>query len=547
MIDINSVPSLVVLPHRPRHSEWAALLLVLGGFFAFNRATFNYYPAVWCDEVLYSEPAINLVQHGSYTTVAYEFQPPNTFPIVNCPLYGLALVPWLAVNGTTLLAVRSFNFMLMALAVFLIWNVSWRFGLIRSSFLRLLILLVLSLGYGMSYSYRCCRPDLLGMVCLLLLLLAFRIASARMRGLCLLGLAAVSVWIGLQVALFAAFASFVAWVMLRRPTFRDLVFLALGMAAGGGSLLLFLSSKGVLAHFLPPVLGVMQNTYYAHPHQSMISKLAMFARQTVIGHLGDFSMAALTPLLVLLATVARKRLTMSMRRLVLYGVVLVFGEHAVFLMVGHFDLYYSYLLFVPTSLFLFAAYSELAAAESAGVCRWIKPAFAVSVAAAVLVGLPMRFGLLAATSKLVPRTEIQGIVASQISSHDVVFSDYATFFEVKQVARTVYYPYCSSVLCPTGVPGRDLSPEEKRSVSVLVIRPADKDRLCAYFGGDWKATSAPFGECQDFSALSRLPVVGERLVHYASQPQNERFQLQVFRRLSSPAGSSLPAPARAAD
>jgi len=73
---------------RPRGRERLWVLLLMGGFLAFSLATFNYYPAVWCDEVLYSEPAINLIRHGSYTTDAYEFQPPDTFPIVNCPLYG---------------------------------------------------------------------------------------------------------------------------------------------------------------------------------------------------------------------------------------------------------------------------------------------------------------------------------------------------------------------------------------------------------------------------------------------------------------------------
>jgi hypothetical protein len=515
---------------RPSRQEWFWVLLLLGGLFLFNLATCNFYPAVWCDEILFSEPAINRVQYGSYTTLSYEFQPPGTFPIVNCPLYSLTLVPWLSVAGTSLLAVRSCNYTLMALAAFLCWNASWRLGLVRSASARLLLLLVLHSGYGMTFSYRCCRPDILGMVSLMLLLLTFKIGHRGLREFCLAGLAAVTVWIGLQVALFACFAPLVAWVMLRRPTLRELVFWALGVAVGGGSLFLFLISKGVLAYFLPPVLGHVQGHYYAHPHEAIISKLAKFAQQTVVGHLGDFSLVALIPLLVIFATAARQRLSLAMHRLVLYSLVLVFGVPALFRVVGAFAFYYSYLLFVPASLVLFAAYSELADAGAGGVSRWLKPVFAVSVVGAMLVGLPLRLGLMAATSKLVPRAEIRRVVASQISSQDVVFTDYPCFFEVKQVTRMVYYFYCSSVLCPTGVPGRDLSTEEKRAVSVLVIRPEQKDRLCAYFGGDWKAVSAPFGDSQNFSALTRLPMVGGRLARYATQPQTERFQLQVFRR-----------------
>ena len=263
---------------------------------------------------MFSEPAINRVQSGSYTTISYEFQPPNTFPTVNCPLYSLSLVPWLSAAGTSLLAVRSWNYALMALAAFLCWNASWRFGLVRSCSARLLLLLVLHLGYGMTYSYRCCRPDILGLVSLLLLLLTFRVKHRGLREFCLAALAAVTVWIGLQVTLFAGFASLAAWVMLRRPTFREHVVLALGLVAGAASLYLFYTYIGVFAYFVPAVLGHVQGQYYARPPESISYKLAKFARDTALDHLGDYSMAALTPLLLIFATIARNRLTLAMRR-----------------------------------------------------------------------------------------------------------------------------------------------------------------------------------------------------------------------------------------
>src|SRR5215472_7747010 len=142
---------------------------------ALNLVSYNQYPSVWCDEVLYSEAAINLVRHHSYIAVAYEFQPPNTFPIVNCPLYGLTMIPWLKATGTSLLAVRAFNYVLMTLAAFLLWVAGWRFGWVRSPLARLVMVVVVFAGYGMSFAYRSCRPDILGMVCLLALLLSMGI------------------------------------------------------------------------------------------------------------------------------------------------------------------------------------------------------------------------------------------------------------------------------------------------------------------------------------------------------------------------------------
>jgi len=527
----------------PSRREWLGVLLLIGGWLVFDLATYNFYPAAWCDEMMYSEPAINLVQYGSFTSATYQYQPPNTFPIAGCPLYSLALVPWLSATGTSLLAVRSFNYALMALATFLCWNVAWRFGLVPSASARLLLLAVLHFGYGISFSFRCSRPDTLGLVCLLLLLLAFKLRRRGLREFSLVALGAATVWIGLQVALFACFAGAVAWLMLRRPAFRDLVLLALGTIIGGGTLFWFLSSKGVLRYFLPFVVSIMNGTFV----RSSPVRSASGTASELLSFAADLSLLILIPLLVWLVTAARKRLPPATRKLVLYALVLVFGVPALFQVAGHFRPYYSYLLYVPACLALFAAYSELAAAGAGGVGRWVKPAFAVTVAGAILAGLPLRLGLAMTFSKLVPRTEIQRVLASQISSQDVAFSEYLTFFEVKQLAPLVYHYFSSPLLWPRSFPGFDLTAEHKRAVSVLVIRPEQKDRLCAYFGGEWKAVTAPFGDTQDWSALTGLPIVGSRFAQHAARMQVERYQVQVFRRIPESVGIGPADRAKAAD
>src|SRR5438876_7506478 len=113
---------------KPTRAERLGLAAMLILFLGLNLASYNYYPEVWCDEVWFSEPAVNLVKYGSFTSTVYQSQPPGSFPTVNCPLYTMALVPWLSATGTTVLAVRSFNYTLMAVAAFLVWLVSWRFG-----------------------------------------------------------------------------------------------------------------------------------------------------------------------------------------------------------------------------------------------------------------------------------------------------------------------------------------------------------------------------------------------------------------------------------
>jgi hypothetical protein len=481
--------------------------------------------------MMYSEAAINLVRHGSYTSATHQYQPPNTFPIAGCPLFGWALVPWLSVTGTSLLAIRSFNYTLMALAAFLGYNAAWRFELVRTSAGRLLWVATLHLGYGMTFSYRCCRPDILGMVCLLLLLLTFKIRRRGLRELSHLALGAATVWIGLQVALFACFACAVAWLMLRRPAFRDLVLVAVGAAVGGGTLLWFLSSKGVLRYFLPFVFSITSGTLV--PRSPVQSPRVVAAE--LLNFATDLSLVAMLPLLVLLVTASRKGLLPATRRLVLWALVLVITVPVLFQAAGHFRFYYSYLTYAPASLALFAAYSDLATGtDRAG--RWLKPALAVTVGGAVLVGLPLQLGLAMSCSKLLPRAELQRVLASRISAKDIAFSEYFTWFEVRRLAPLVYHSFSSPTFWPTGHYGFDLTPENKRAVSVLVIRPEHKDLVCGYFGGDWKPVSPLFGDTQDWSALTGLPVVGSRFARHSVKMQVERFQVQVFRRVPDSPG-----------
>ena len=138
-----------------------------------------------------------------------------------------------------------------------------------------------------------------------------------------------------------------------------------------------------------------------------------------------------------------------------------------------------------------------------------------------------------------------GDKVAELLKRDARLVDGAAFFEVKQVASLVYDFWYSSALAGMHIPGHDFTPEEKRALSVLVIRPQDSGRLTNFFGGQWQAVTAPFGDTQDFSRLTRLPLVGRRFASHAAQPQMERYQVQIFRRPSPPdgLGTSLTAPA----
>jgi len=528
------------IPEAPRKiREWILVVLLITALFAFDLVTSNYYPAVWCDEVLFSEPAVNRVQHGSFTTTVWEYQPANTFPVINCPLYPLALVPWLAAIGTSLLAVRTFNYALMALSSFLLWVAAWRFGIVKMPKARLLMLGLFHFGYGMSFSFRCSRPDILGLSSLLLLFLAFRIEHSRVRYSVLFILAALTVWIGLQVALFALLALAAAWLLFRRTGLREILSLSSGMAIGAGTLVLLLKWKGVLSYFLPIVIGFMGKHYAHSAHLTVSAKLFRVLRTTLSCYFEDFTTVLLTIGIITTLTIARSKLSTSTRSLMHYCLVMIFAVPAVFNVVGHYAFYYSYMLFIPALFALFAGYSELSTLPSAESRFSLNLSIFGFIIAAIAVGLPLRLALALSCGKLVSRSEIQRIVHTHINRNDIVFSDYAPFFEVKNSADVVYVPYSSFALVTmASIGGYDFTPEEKRSISVLVIRPQQAAYLSTFFGGQWKPVSEPFGDTQDFSKLERLPLVGARLAHYGTQPQTERYQVQIFRRVAERAGAN---------
>jgi hypothetical protein len=516
---------------RPKSSEWLGVLLILAGFLVLNVLTCNLYPQVWCDEVWFSEPAVNMVREGAFHTRALMFQPPHTFPTINCPLYLMVQVPWLAVTGTSVLAIRSFNYSLMALAAFLVWMASWRLKLITSVFGRVVLVLLLHLGYGMSYAYRCSRPDILGMTCLLLLLLSFSIPNRRVREACLVILSAVSVWIGLQVAFFAGFACLMAVLVLRVVRIRELLLVSAGLALGAVSMALLLWWKGVMANFLPHMAAVMGRRY-AHDSLPLGVKAHRVLSAVLSSSVEDFTTTALVAGLGLMLLWGWPALSRKTRTLNLYCLILVFGAPLLFDLVGHWAFYYAYLRFVPACLALFTTVGELT--ERGGgraTPTWPKVVWLATVALGMAVGLPMRLALAVTQCHLAARQELLRTLRSSIEPVDVVLSDHATFFEAKQIATEVYDPNYSAVLGHDwAAGGHDFSTAEKRAISVLIIRPEQAQQITNHLGGRWVPAGPPFGDTQDFGSLARLPVVGKRFVGYSLQPQNERYLLRIFKR-----------------
>lgn len=519
---MNCSPSVSTLPNR---SEWLGICALLVTSFLLNVFTYYVYPAVWVDEILFSEPAINLIRNGHFTTWVWQLEPANTFWAVNSPLYPFLLSVWLRLAGFSLLAVRSFNYFLITIAAFMVWVISWKFQLIRERLVRLVAVGLVLLGYGISFAYRSSRPDISGLVCVLGLALAFAVENRQRRAVLVFLCAAITAWIGVQVSLYACCAVFFAKIAFRRVSWREVILTGVGAGFGFCLVLAFYHLKGVLPVFMA-LLREARTEHIVRAHQ--MSYLASVPRRvgfSLLSYVEDFSAVPLLAGIVIAFFFGRQ--LFSNCRAIVYLMALFFGIPLLFNFTGHFAFYYSELTYLPLVLAFSMIYSN---ANAASGLKMLKRAVLPLSALAAGIGLPLRLLLCATFVQFTPRHFQREIIQVHIRPEDVVFSDYNSFFEAKQFAQRVFIPEYSTNFATLSPEGHDFSPEEKQGITVLLVDPDRITNLKQYFGGRWKAVSDPFGDEISLGRIATRPIIGPRLQHHFETPQMNRHKLQIFRR-----------------
>src|SRR4051812_45881368 len=106
------------MPITARNAWTIALLSAL--FFLINLAAFTRQPYVWIDEAYFADPAMNLAQGKGFTSSVWSNSPADQIFVSTAPLYSLTLSVWMKVFGVGMMAVRSFDYFLFAVALALI-------------------------------------------------------------------------------------------------------------------------------------------------------------------------------------------------------------------------------------------------------------------------------------------------------------------------------------------------------------------------------------------------------------------------------------------
>ncbi len=420
--------------------------LILAGFIALflivNVLTASLSPTVWMDEVLYTDPAYRLATFGEFTSTAWMDQTQDRFFAENVPLYPFILAGWIKLLGFTVTTVRSLNFSLVAIAVWIAHSAAARSGLLRSRPSRLTFAMLLLLGHSFAMAYRSGRPDALTILISAASSWCLTLRPSVAKWIALAACSALAPMAGLQLAPYFALATLFLVVRFRKSAIPDASAIAIGGALGVAALIALYQSHGVLADFRAAVVP------QAHGgDRAVMQTVPFFALYS-----SDWSLPPVL-LVAFLGVILGYRGAIGRRDAIFLAAFAVVVPPFLQLS-GKYPNYYGWMAFAP------AAMAACTYAEQ--FQRVWKIAASLVFVVAMLVGLPARLGLAAFQFEARDYRPVEAFVRSRIKADDVVFCDYATYYPVRTVARIVYVqPH-----------GEVMTPEQFREVTVVLGNPA---------------------------------------------------------------------------
>lgn len=439
--------------------ERIIVLAICAGVLAVNLLTASRSPTVWFDEVLFADPAVNLVTGKGFVTTAWP-QPRDVPFSVNAPLYSLLLAGWIKLLGFSITSVRSLNYVLMMFVGLVLWDTVRRRGIMQNWVLRVTLLVLLFCGYGISFSYRSGRYDILGILLISSMFAVSYVNLTFMRSILLFALGATVPFVGLQLL----------------PYCGLLMLLALWL---GGT-----DSVGRLYPGLAGLLAGIAGFYVLYVHLGMWSYLTDFIlaqtddslpQKLLSGVQGiglDFSVLPLVLTLVLLSLKAVK--TNEVRVLVpaISGLALFCLIPVALAVVGKYPVYYTWMTFVPVTFCVLTAIDRYLAG------RWntvVAVVCTVTVLAAALVGLPARVLTTFTEWRARDYGPVRQLVSTNVRHDDWAYCSHAAYYAAREVAGIVFTPLHRA----------SLTAADRSRLSVVVCSASRCDGVLRGLGGDW--------------------------------------------------------------
>ncbi|NOS72136.1 MAG: hypothetical protein HOP33_19695 [Verrucomicrobia bacterium] len=458
----------------PSRRETICVVVMLSVFLVFNLLTASRYPFVWIDEVMYSDPAFNLLLGHGFTSTAWYAQGGNELWAGNVPLHSWLLFVWLKVFGISITAVRSLNLVFMVATCVLIWRSCIRLHLVSTPRHRLLLLVLILGGYSLIFSYRSGRPDCLGLLAISGMFYAFSMKRnvAVLVTLFLLGVA--SPWIGLQLLPMLAVVGALLMLFVRREIVSRVVVAGLGAVIGLVVLVAFYKWHGVWESFLKSIgqhtgggfFGLLLGGSFRH--SNLTPK--------------DFSFAPLFLLALLLTLFAWRRGEFKLRSPLGFGLVFSVVLTGALLISGKFPTYYGWMTYVPLAICVCATLSTI---QLAG---WQRGLTRLLLGLTVLIGVGLHFAAVVSDWSDRDPSRVEQFVRNNTRADDWIYCEFGAYYGAKTHSARTFTPIYLAAISAT----------EKQNTSVLIIHPRHLEEAVAVIGGKWVATNAelvPAREC----------------------------------------------------
>ena len=475
-------------PGGSRSRELLSVLLLLGAFVAVNLVTATRFPIVWGDEVVVTDPAVNLCLGRGFTSSAWNAATRDRFWAGNVPLHEGVLYLWLRVFGVSPLAVRSLNIALLAVSALSLWAAVRRAGFITLARNRLLFLLVAFSGYATGFAWHSGRHDDVSILLASLATLAFTFERSRTRLISLALLGALFPFAGLQLVAFAGIFCLTLVLASRLKYLKESCAIAAGMAAGAVGVYALYASHGVWSDFL--------------------GSLRMSRSMGGSGLPKDPSLYLLFAAGVMLAIGELRRGTFRPGSPLGFGLLVGVAVPGGMMAIGHFPTYYSWMAYIPLSAGVLSSPRALT----------LKGAHAVAATALILlacaVGLPLQVASAVNFWRVRDYGRVEAYVNSLIRADDWIYCEPAAYYPSTRRSRNVFLRTYFA-----------MTPEEKARISILIVPPREAPTDMARLGGTWTRVGSPLtsGHAGFLGLSSRL---GDKLTW--------NYELEAWRRKIGP-------------
>lgn len=443
-----------------KNNEKKILFLLLSLFLAANVFTAPKSPTVWLDEVAYSDPSVNFVLNGNFTSTAWGAQGPNEVWAGNVPLHQLLLIGWLELFGVSPTSVRSINFVFVIVGVLLLWFLMRKKDL-SPPILRLATVALLLCGQGISFSYRSGRPDMIGFL-LVCAGAAALLLKGRVRYGLLACIGALIPWAGLQLLPYAALLCGCIIFWDRKLFLRTSLSVAGGGIVGTGGLTLFYKLNSVWDDFLQSVA----------PHTAASRSVNIIDGFQIYVQDISYLILLLASVLFLIYNTAKSKFD-NISSFFLYGLTVGVLAPVILYSLGKYPQYYTWMAYLPLVV------GGCIQASFISWSQW-KPWIGIGLLGFACVWLPARVGVTILQWETRSYEPIESLAKNTISEEDTVYASNQAYYGAKKNASVVYLPGSLS--------GRRSEDEkiERAPIDKVIIDPRQSEKLLPELGGEWR-------------------------------------------------------------